>query len=290
MCWVEGKDLYQKNEKDIIGQYISRKVLRGYLISEEQEVVDIMMAFCRGCYRRQVFGCLVWVSCFRWEFPSDTGCSRCGFPLLFACFGRGLFFVFGLGRMHCFKADALFLGYIGASGKDSVVHRDSNWRDGLCAGWHGVSGGFPVYSAGAFVRGVELENLWKGADFLEVSAYIMRVGKTGEVYQGYLGEADVSLLEPGYIYLLGGGLAVVCVEDAVVQGETLNRAVYDGDGNFRAVLAGNLAAVRYGGGCFKDVCKEDIASLEKILKPVERIAYGRVCLKASSTLPVWEGK
>ena len=44
MCWVEGKDLYQKNEKDIIGQYISRKVLRGYLISEEQEVVDIMMA------------------------------------------------------------------------------------------------------------------------------------------------------------------------------------------------------------------------------------------------------
>ena len=155
---------------------------------------------------------------------------------------------------------------------------------------HGVSGGFPVYSAGAFVRGVELENLWKGADFLEVSAYIMRVGKTGEVYQGYLGEADVSLLEPGYIYLLGGGLAVVCVEDAVVQGETLNRAVYDGDGNFRAVLAGNLAAVRYGGGCFKDVHKEDIASLEKILKPVERIAYGRVCLKASSTLPVWEGK
>lgn len=55
MCWVEGKDLYQENEKDIIGQYISRKVLRGYLISEEQEVVDIMMAFCRGCYRRQVF-------------------------------------------------------------------------------------------------------------------------------------------------------------------------------------------------------------------------------------------
>lgn len=108
MCWVEGKDLYQKNEKDIIGQYISRKVLRGYLISEEQEVVDIMMAFCRGCYRRQVFGCLVWVSCFRWEFPSDTGCSRCGFPLLFACFGRRLFFVFGLGRMRCFKADALF--------------------------------------------------------------------------------------------------------------------------------------------------------------------------------------
>ena len=154
----------------------------------------------------------------------------------------------------------------------------------------GVLGEFPVYSAGAFVRGVELGNLWKGADFLEVSAYIMRVGKTGEVYQGYLSEVGVSLLEQGYIYPLSGGLAIVCVEDAVVQGETLNRAVYDSDGNFQTVLAGNLAAVRYEGGCLKGVCKEDIASIENALKPVERIAYGRVCLKASSTLPKWEEK
>ncbi len=146
------------------------------------------------------------------------------------------------------------------------------------------------YAAGAFVRGVELENLWKGAGFLEVSAYIMRVGKTGEAYQGYLGEADVTLLEQGHIYPLGSGLAIVCVEDAVVQGETLNRAVYDSDGNFQTVLAGDLAAVRYEGGCFKGVCKEDIASIENALKPVGRIAYGRVCLKAASTLPKWEGK
>lgn len=118
----------------------------------------------------------------------------------------------------------------------------------------------------------------------------MRVGKTGEVYQGYLSEADVSLLEQGYIYPLSGGLAVVCVEDAVAQGETLNRAVYDGGGNFQTVLAGALAAVRYEGGCFKGICKEDIASIENALKPVERIAYGKVCLKASSTLPKWEGK
>lgn len=140
------------------------------------------------------------------------------------------------------------------------------------------------------MRGVELGNLWKGADFLEASAYIMRVGKTGGAYQGYLGEADVSLLEQGYIYPLGGGLAVVCVEDAVVQGETLNRAVYDGDGNLQTVLAGDLAAVRYEGGCFKGVCREDIASIENALKPVERIAYGMVCLKAASTLPKWEGE
>ncbi len=151
-------------------------------------------------------------------------------------------------------------------------------------------GKFPVYPAGAFVRGVELGNLWKGADFLEVSAYIMRVGKTGEAYQGYLGEADVTSLGQGHKYPLGGGLAIVCVEDAVVQGETLNRAVYDSDGNFQTVLAGDLAAVRYEGGCFKGVCKEDIASLENALKPVGRIAYGKVCLKSSSTLPKWEGE
>ena len=155
---------------------------------------------------------------------------------------------------------------------------------------HGVLGKFPVYSARAFVRGVELGNLRKGAVFLEVSAYIMRVGKNGEAYQGYLGEAHVSLLEQGYIYPLGGGLAIVCVEDAVVQGETLNRAVYDSDGNFQTVLAGDLAAVRYEGGCFKGVCKEDIASIENALKPVGRIAYGKVCLKSSSTLPKWEGE
>ncbi len=150
-------------------------------------------------------------------------------------------------------------------------------------------GKFPVYPAGAFVRGVELGNLWKGADFLEVSAYIMRVGKTGEAYQGYLGEADVTSLGQGHKYPLGGGLAIVCVEDAVVQGETLNRAVYDSDGNFQTVLAGDLAA-GYEGGCFKGVCKEDIASIENALKPVGRIAYGKVCLKSSSTLPKWEGK
>lgn len=54
---------------------------------------------------------------------------------------------------------------------------------------------------------------------MEVSAYIMRVGKNGEAYQGYLGEADVSLLELGYVYPLGGGLAVVCVEDAWFRGK-----------------------------------------------------------------------
>jgi len=61
-------------------------------------------------------------------------------------------------------------------------------------------------------------------------------------------------------------------------------------GIYRPDLAGELAAVRYERGCFKDVCKEDIVSIENALKPVERIAYGKVCLKAASTLPKWEGK
>ncbi len=125
---------------------------------------------------------------------------------------------------------------------------------------------------------------------MKVSAYIMRVGETGEVYQGYLAETDTALLELGDIYSLGGGLIVACVEDAVIQGETLNRAFYGKDGKFRTVLAGNLAAARYDGGGFRSISKEDIALLEKTLKPVECIAYGKVCLKASSALPEWEGK
>ena len=151
-------------------------------------------------------------------------------------------------------------------------------------------GSFQYTQQGLSCVAWDWENLWKGADFLKVSAYIMRVGKTGEVYQGYLGETDVSLLELGHIYPLGGGLAIACVEDAAIQGETLNRAVYDNNGNFQTVLAGDLAAVRYERGCFKGVCKEDIASIENALKPVERIAYGKVCLKAASMLPKWEGK
>ena len=62
-----------------------------------------------------------------WEFPSNTGYSRCGFTFLFACSGRGLFFVLRVVRRlslkymrlfqgrcselkyrHCFKEDILF--------------------------------------------------------------------------------------------------------------------------------------------------------------------------------------
>lgn len=89
----------------------------------------------------------------------------------------------------------------------------------------------------------------------------MRVGKNGEAYRGYLGEAHVSLLGQGYIYPLGGGLAIVCVEDAVVQGETLNRAVYDSDGNFQTVLAGDLAAVRYEGDVLKGYVRRTLRPL-----------------------------
>ncbi len=154
-------------------------------------------------------------------------------------------------------------------------------------GWAGSGmglasrGSFQYTQQGLSCAAWDWENLWKGADFLKVSAYIMRVGKTGEVYQGYLGETDVSLLELGHIYPLGGGLAVACVEDAVIQGETLNRAVYGHDGNFQTVLAGDIVGVRYDGEDFRSIRKEDIAALEKALKPIERIAYGKICLKAA---------
>ena len=118
----------------------------------------------------------------------------------------------------------------------------------------------------------------------------MRVGEGGAVYKGYQGSVDSALLELGDMYPLGHGLAIACVEDAAIQGETLNRAVYDCGGNLQTVLGGNLAAVRYDGECFRSICKEDISFLEHVLKPIERIAYGKICLKAACTLPEWKGR
>lgn len=123
---------------------------------------------------------------------------------------------------------------------------------------------------------------------MEVSVYIMRADKDGIVYQGYQAQVEARVLEGNYIYPLGRGVGIVCVEDAVVMGEPLNRAVYGGNGEFQTVLAGNLAAVRHDGECFSDIQEEDVIFIEESLKPIERIAYGKVFLKGAGSLPVWE--
>lgn len=125
---------------------------------------------------------------------------------------------------------------------------------------------------------------------MEVRAYIMRADESGIVYKGYQSVIGSGVLEGCYIYPLGNGVGIACGEDAVIQGRTLNRAVYDGSGRLKTVLAGNLAAVRYDGECFGSIQKEDIKMVEKLMKPIERIAYGRVCLKAACTLQEWEGR
>lgn len=125
---------------------------------------------------------------------------------------------------------------------------------------------------------------------MEISVYIMRTDEEGVVYRGYQARIESGLLEGEYIYPIDDGIGIACGEDAVVMGRTLNRAVYDRNGNFKTVLAGDLVAVRYDGKCFSDIQKEDIIFIEKLLKPIGRIAYGKVFLKETSKLPEWSDR
>lgn len=125
---------------------------------------------------------------------------------------------------------------------------------------------------------------------MEVRAYIMRASESGIVYKGYQSVIGSGVLEGCYIYPLGNGVGIACCEDAVILGRTLNRAVYDGSGRLKTVLAGNLAAVRYDGKCFGSIQKEDIKIIEELMKPIERIAYGKVFLKEADGLPEWTDK
>ena len=111
-----------------------------------------------------------------------------------------------------------------------------------------------------------------------------------KAYKGYPSVIGSGVLEGCYIYPLGNGVGIACCEDAVILGRTLNRAVYDGSGKFKTVLAGNLAAVRYDGECFGSIQKEDIKIIEELMKPIERIAYGKVFLKEADGLPEWTDK
>lgn len=92
------------------------------------------------------------------------------------------------------------------------------------------------------------------------------------------------------VYFLNDEIAVIAAEDAVVMGRPLNRALYDENGRFKTVLAGNLMAVRCGRNSFASIRSEDILVLEKRLKPVERIFDGKIFLRATEKLKIWEEK
>lgn len=131
----------------------------------------------------------------------------------------------------------------------------------------------------------------------KIKAYLMRAGLAGQLYHGYIAEVENSpAFEQRYVgdrievYSLTNDISIIGEDEAVIMGRTLNRAVYDESGKFVTVLAGNLMAVRYKDDAFGSICEEDIAVIEKLLKPIERIFDGEIFLKKPQELKLWEEK
>lgn len=127
-----------------------------------------------------------------------------------------------------------------------------------------------------------------------IKAYFLRASDD-VIYRGYLseirgspkvkrewtsGETEAVTLNEEFV-LIGG-------REAVVLGKTLNRAFYDEAGKFITVFAGNLLVLRYKGDIFESVQEEDVEKIERMLKPIDHIASGKVFLKAAETLPEWK--
>nr|WP_187142649.1 DUF3846 domain-containing protein [Acetivibrio ethanolgignens] len=127
-----------------------------------------------------------------------------------------------------------------------------------------------------------------------IRAYFLRASE-GVVYKGYLSEITNSLkAKQEYVgggietFTLNDDLVLVGGRDAVVFGKTLNRALYDESGKFITAFAGNLLVVRYKGDEFDSILEEDVELVERLLKPIDRIACGTVFLKAIEELPEWK--
>lgn len=134
----------------------------------------------------------------------------------------------------------------------------------------------------------------KAPDMIE--AYLMRVCE-GVVYRGYLAKIPNSLkAEQDYVggaietFTLNDDFALICDGEGVIMGKPLNRALYDARGKFRTVFAGNLMVVRHKSDTFASIHEEDVAVIEKLLRPIERISCGTVFLKVAEELPEWKGE
>lgn len=128
-----------------------------------------------------------------------------------------------------------------------------------------------------------------------IRAYFLRASD-GVVYKGYLSELVNSLkAEQEYVgggietFTLNDDLVLIGARDAVIFGKTLNRALYDENGKFITAFAGNLLVVRYKGDTFDSVLEKDVELIERLLKPIDRIACGTVFLKEAEKLPAWKG-
>lgn len=131
----------------------------------------------------------------------------------------------------------------------------------------------------------------------KIKAYLLRADSSGQLYRGYIAEVENSLaFEQKYVgdridvYPLTAEIDIISGDEAVIMGRTLNRAVYDESGKFITVLAGNLMAVRHSEDSFASIREGDVAVIEKLLKPIERIFDGEIFLKSPQELKIWEGK
>lgn len=126
-------------------------------------------------------------------------------------------------------------------------------------------------------------------------AYMMCVDECGQQYQGYLFEVE-NLQE--YKKLCADGLMeklelendiiVMCEPEAVVRGLPLNRAVYDENGKFITILAGNIVVLKCRNRKFIHMSQEDIVWINQHLKPIVRIFNGKIYTKSVCELPIWE--
>ena len=131
----------------------------------------------------------------------------------------------------------------------------------------------------------------------KLKVYLMRADSLGQLYQGYIVKVENSVgFKQGHkknrieVCSLKDDIVVLGEAKAVIMGRTLNRAVYDEEGNFVTILAGNLIAVRYRENTFLSIQEEDILVIEKMLKPIERIFGGNIYLKDTQKLKIREQK
>lgn len=124
-------------------------------------------------------------------------------------------------------------------------------------------------------------------------AYYMRVGDRG-AYKGYVADTEpmhragrIDQPELTEMVILDGRFVVICEAGAVLSGKRLNRVLYDRSGKPGKVFAGDLMILRYERGVITDIRESDQELLEQLLKPIERIAYGKVFLKDARKLPKW---
>ena len=151
-----------------------------------------------------------------------------------------------------------------------------------------------------------------------IIAYVMRVDESGQQYQGYLSEIRIvqtwereknyaAIGKPEKVTMAEMETALygkqeekfmeltefcndmffMCKPDAVIMGLPLNRAVYDENGKFMTILAGDVFIVRKKGNQFMSICQKDIRLLNECLKPIVRIFGGKIDTKPVSDLQEW---